>query len=227
MMWFWAERMFCRKLFIAVLLSELSIVTFACLCLPQLPVCPPPPPPIICPPPPPPCPPPVICPPSFCPPPPICPLPPPPPPPCPAPLPCPPPMPCNPCGGLQGIGGYGGPPVSYQRAPIINDCCCQCGSPCRFMHRARTHGAKIFAATSLEVEEDPQCNSEKLRSLIEDNITGDPSISKRAIQKAAEEKMDGHINVICAKSDFSYVAYTETYCQASVDGVTCYAFKPL
>lgn len=111
------------------------------------------------------------------------------------------------------------------------------------MHRARTHGAKIFAATSLEVEEDPQCNSEKLRSLIEDvnfqtkcirylfhflqNITGDPSISKRAIQKAAEEKMDGHINVICAKSDFSYVAYTETYCQASVDGVTCYAFKPL
>lgn len=35
------------------------------------------------------------------------------------------------------------------------------------------------------------------------------------------------INVICSKADFSYIAYTEKYCQASKNNVTCYAFKPL
>ena len=59
------------------------------------------------------------------------------------------------------------------------------------------------------------------------NITRDPTISKRAIQKAAEEKLFGKFNVICAKGDFSYVAYTETFCQHSNDDVTCYAFRPM
>ncbi|EPB75492.1 ground-like domain protein [Ancylostoma ceylanicum] len=59
------------------------------------------------------------------------------------------------------------------------------------------------------------------------NMTSDPTISKRAIQKAAEEKLLGKFNVICAKGDFTYIAYTETYCQASNEDVTCYAFKPI
>ncbi|VDM85672.1 unnamed protein product [Strongylus vulgaris] len=59
------------------------------------------------------------------------------------------------------------------------------------------------------------------------NMTTDPTISKRAIQKAAEEKLLGKFNVICAKGDFSYIAYTETFCQASNEDVTCYAFKPM
>uniref|UniRef100_A0AC35EU79 Ground-like domain-containing protein n=1 Tax=Panagrolaimus sp. PS1159 TaxID=55785 RepID=A0AC35EU79_9BILA len=161
------------------------------------------------------------CPPTFCPPPPLCPPPPPPPPP---PM-CPPP---SPCGGGCG-GGYAPAPIMPYQPPVpaFNDCCCQCGSPCRYRTmRARTHGAKIFSALSLELEEDPTCNSMKLRDIIEENITKDPTISKRAIQKAAEERLGSKINVICAKSDFSYVAYTETYCQASSGEVTCYAFKP-
>ncbi|KAE9556641.1 hypothetical protein FO519_000047 [Halicephalobus sp. NKZ332] len=142
------------------------------------------------------------------------------PPPCPAPLPCPPTF-CPP--------PYAPAPVipSYQPPPAFNDCCCQCGSQCRYRSmRARTHGSRIFSALSFDMEEDPTCNNEKLRSVIEENITKDPTISKRAIQKAAEERLGGKINVICAKSDFSYVAYTETYCQASSGEVTCYAFKP-
>ncbi|KAH7700232.1 GRL-4 protein, partial [Aphelenchoides avenae] len=87
--------------------------------------------------------------------------------------------------------------------------------------------SKIFSALTAEIEEDPQCNSEKLRNIIEENITKDPTISKRAIQSAAEEKLFAKINVICAKSDFSYVAYTDTYCQATSGDVTCYAFRPL
>lgn len=59
------------------------------------------------------------------------------------------------------------------------------------------------------------------------NLTKDATIAKRSIQKAIEEKFSAKFNVICANGDFSYVAYTETYCQTSNDDVTCYAFKPL
>ncbi|CAD5226781.1 unnamed protein product [Bursaphelenchus xylophilus] len=188
---------------------------------PPPPPCPPPPPMPICPPPPPPCPPPPICPPTFCPPPPICPPPLPPPPP---PM-CPPPPPPSPCGYQTAMVPY--QPPTYQVAPPSNDCCCQCGSPCKFRGRARTHGARIFSALAAEVDEDPTCNNEKLRNIIIDNIDKDPTISKRAIQAAAEEKLFAKINVICGKEDFSYVIYTDTYCQSTVGEVTCYAFRPL
>ncbi|PIO63060.1 ground-like domain protein [Teladorsagia circumcincta] len=85
----------------------------------------------------------------------------------------------------------------------------------------------IFAADSLEEEMEATCNNKKLRVIIEDNMTTDPTISKRAIQKAAEEKLRGKFNVICAKGDFTYIAYTDTFCQASNEDVTCYAFKPM
>ncbi|VDK21576.1 unnamed protein product [Anisakis simplex] len=59
------------------------------------------------------------------------------------------------------------------------------------------------------------------------NLTKDATTSKRSIQKTLEEKFSTKFNVICALGDFSYVAYTDKYCQTSNDLVTCYAFKPL
>lgn len=59
------------------------------------------------------------------------------------------------------------------------------------------------------------------------NLSKDPTLTKRAIQRAAEEKLSGRFNVICSKSDFSYVAYTDTFCQVSNGDMTCYAFKPI
>jgi hypothetical protein len=47
-----------------------------------------------------------------------------------------------------------------------------------------------------------------LRAVIEENITSDPTISKRAIQAAAEERLFAKINVICGREDFSYVSFT-------------------
>jgi hypothetical protein len=45
------------------------------------------------------------------------------------------------------------------------------------MGRARTHGARIFAApTKGEEEEDPTCNSEKLRTVIEEVNKKNPLI---------------------------------------------------
>lgn len=132
------------------------------------------------------CPPPIIPPPCFCPPP-LPPL------PCPIPIPCPPPMTCPlplppmPCGGGCGESfgvGYQQPQPSYAFVPPVNDCCCQCGSPCRFRSRVKTHGkktinlykfikiyfsgARIFSAATAEIAEDPTCNNEKLRVAIEE-----------------------------------------------------------
>uniref|UniRef100_A0A1I7YFW6 Ground-like domain-containing protein n=1 Tax=Steinernema glaseri TaxID=37863 RepID=A0A1I7YFW6_9BILA len=192
------------------------------------PPCPPPPAPL-CLPPPPPCPPPIMCPVPICPPPLPCPapLPPPPPPLCPPPLPplpCPAPIPCGP--PLMPPLSLPPPPPMFV-VPPTNDCCCQCGNPCRYLGRAKTHGSKIFSARTSEVEEDPNCNSEKLRTVIEEHIGKNPTDSKRAIQKAAEEKLFAKFNVICAEGDFSYLAYTEKYCRASNEHITCYAFTPL
>ncbi|KAF8375403.1 grl-4, partial [Pristionchus pacificus] len=196
-------------------------------------IAPPPPPcplrlPQICPPLPPPCPPPPLCLPTICPPPLPCPPPPPPPPPpmCPMPLPPPP----SPCTSYAQVPMFPPPaPISLPSLPSyatpFNDCCCRCGRPCSFRAMARMHGSKTFKTS--DVEEDPQCNHRKLKEIMEDNLTSDPSIAKRAIQKAAEEKLEGKFNVICAKGDFTYVAYTEKYCQASNDDVTCYAFSPM
>ncbi|KAL3089995.1 hypothetical protein niasHS_006447 [Heterodera schachtii] len=211
------------------------------LCGPPQPMCPPPPmcppalPPLPCPPPMPPCPP---CMPTFCPPPVICPPPiicAPPPPPCPPQLPCtcaaPAPFFAGPqMGGGYPIGGMAQPPQPFIPS---NDCCCGCASPCSFRAAfAKVHGARIFSAPNAgeddaEEEEDPTCNNEKLRQAINEHITSDPSESKRAIQKAAEAKLFAKINVICANGEFSYVAYTDAYCQATSGSVTCYAFRPL
>uniref|UniRef100_A0AC35TLP0 Ground-like domain-containing protein n=1 Tax=Rhabditophanes sp. KR3021 TaxID=114890 RepID=A0AC35TLP0_9BILA len=215
------------------LASAVTTVFSNCGCMRPYPVmmpppCPMAPPPIqmpcFCPPPPIPppimCPLPIPCPAPYIPPPPMCP---PPPPPMPMPMPS--------CGSSYAPAPIILPtyqPTSYI-APPQNDCCCSCGMPCRYRVRAKTHGSKIFTSDDVEAEEnpDPTCNNEKLRGIIEENIAKDPTISKRAIQKAAEQKLFAKYNVICAKGDFTYVAYTDQYCQASVGEITCYAFRPV
>ncbi|VDD87996.1 unnamed protein product [Enterobius vermicularis] len=177
---------------------------------PAPPQCPPAPPPPPCQPAPPQCPPPNPPPPP--PPPPACQVPPP-----------PPPSHFRPLRPLL-------PPLPPPRPPLLpplpeNDCCCECHNPCEYKVQRRLHGAKIFSNDSGEVQEDPKCNNLELKKIMTESATEDPTSAKRAIQSAAEEKLKERYNVICAKGDFSYVAYTDSYCQAVTDHVTCYAFK--
>ncbi|VDK62015.1 unnamed protein product [Anisakis simplex] len=115
----------------------------------------------------------------------------------------------------------------YMAVPLPqNDCCCFCASPCQFRARARAmHGARIFGAENSVADEDPSCNNHQLKDIMLKNIDTDPSTSKRAIQGAAEKELSGKFNVICANGDFSYVAYTESFCQTAKENITCYAFK--
>ncbi|CAG9536319.1 unnamed protein product [Cercopithifilaria johnstoni] len=201
---------------------------------PPPPICPQPPPPVICPPLPPPCPPPVICPPP--PPPIICPpLPPCPPPPiCPRPIICPPTLPPlppptpPPYQTPHPIPIYPVPaPRATYTTPAINDCCCTCVIPCT-PSQMRVHGAKIFSTSLVtDVEYDSKCNNPVLKSIMEENIMDDITISKRDIQRVAEEKLFKKFNVICSENDFAYIAYTDTFCQHSKNDISCYAFSPL
>uniref|UniRef100_A0A1I7WC56 Ground-like domain-containing protein n=1 Tax=Heterorhabditis bacteriophora TaxID=37862 RepID=A0A1I7WC56_HETBA len=77
------------------------------------------------------------------------------------------------------------------------------------------------------VKIDANCNSERLRDIIIQNVDRITSISKRRIQTEAEEKLSGRYNVICARGDLSYITNTEEFCQETVGDVTCYVFKQL
>jgi hypothetical protein len=56
-------------------------------------------------------------------------------------------------------------------------------------------------------------------------MSDNSSISKRAIQKAAQEKLLGKYDVICSNGDLSYIVNSESFCLETVAGTTCYAFR--
>ncbi|KHJ99956.1 ground-like domain protein [Oesophagostomum dentatum] len=117
------------------------------------------------------------------------------------------------CGGGAAVA-----PAPLPRPPAQNDCCCGCTAPCKYKRRAAAYGSKTV---------DPLCNNETLRELIQEYITDDATTSKRAIQQAAEEKLEGTTNVICGHGEFSYIVHTDTFCQSTKDDITCYVFQPL
>lgn len=58
-------------------------------------------------------------------------------------------------------------------------------------------------------------------------ISADPTRSRNDIQVIGERKLNIKLNVICARGDLSYIAYTKMFCQVMKNGTTCYAFNPL
>uniref|UniRef100_A0A914HFS9 Ground-like domain-containing protein n=1 Tax=Globodera rostochiensis TaxID=31243 RepID=A0A914HFS9_GLORO len=69
------------------------------------------------------------------------------------------------------------------------------------------------------------CNSERMRKLIIENIHAKPSIAKRQIQSKVAAEINGKIDVICAKHAFSYIVNSELFCEAERYGVICLCFK--
>lgn len=87
--------------------------------------------------------------------------------------------------------------------------------------RRRKHKIRRAPAANF----DPKCNSETLKTIIQENIGDSTSASKRSIQKKASEEIGGHIDVICSTGTFSYIVNTELYCETEKDGITCFAFR--
>ncbi|CAI5451818.1 unnamed protein product [Caenorhabditis angaria] len=68
------------------------------------------------------------------------------------------------------------------------------------------------------------CNDDKLKKIIMENIKKDAKSSKREIQKAANKQFGGHFNVICSPCEFSFVVASQKYCDGFKDNVACFAF---
>uniref|UniRef100_A0A8R1I1X1 Ground-like domain-containing protein n=1 Tax=Caenorhabditis japonica TaxID=281687 RepID=A0A8R1I1X1_CAEJA len=76
--------------------------------------------------------------------------------------------------------------------------------------------------------DDDKCNSQRLRTIIFNNIvSGDAEASKRSVQSAAEAETGLFYDAICGTGFFSYIAHTDEFCLASSGGVNCYVFSPV
>ncbi|CAI5451306.1 unnamed protein product [Caenorhabditis angaria] len=75
---------------------------------------------------------------------------------------------------------------------------------------------------------DEKCNSQRLRSIILNNIVAnDAESSKKAVQSQAEAETGIFFDAICGTGFFSYIAHTDEFCLASSGGVNCYLFSPV
>ncbi|CAL2044868.1 unnamed protein product [Caenorhabditis brenneri] len=105
-------------------------------------------------------------------------------------------------------------------------------SPVKLLEEAATrtevdsslHASPLTRAKRVKRAETDNCNDEKLRKLIKDNIKKDAKNSKREIQKAANKEFGGHFNVICSPCEFSFVVASQKYCDGFKDDVACFAF---
>lgn len=86
---------------------------------------------------------------------------------------------------------------------------------------------RVVDVSSLNLTDDPLCNSEDLRKLMLENIDENLNSSKRLIQLAAEAQFGGRFDVICANGDFSYVTNTELFCQETKGDISCYTYRQL
>ncbi|CAA98506.2 Ground-like domain-containing protein [Caenorhabditis elegans] len=105
-------------------------------------------------------------------------------------------------------------------------------SPVKLLEEAATrteidsslHASPMTRAIRHKRAETENCNDEKLRKLIKENIRRDAKSSKREIQKAANKEFGGHFNVICSPCEFSFVVASQKYCDGFKDDVACFAF---
>lgn len=82
-------------------------------------------------------------------------------------------------------------------------------------------------APRLAVPDGGKCNSERIRHIIKKARGRNSGALKRNIQALAERTLGARYNVVCARSDFSYISNTEEFCQERVHGNTCYVFKQI
>ncbi|KHN75052.1 hypothetical protein Tcan_12606 [Toxocara canis] len=78
--------------------------------------------------------------------------------------------------------------------------------------------------TVAEVIDEGKCNNDALREIMLEHMSQNVREAKIEIMRAAEAKLGGHFNVICARGDFSYITTTRLYCLQSVADINCYAF---
>ncbi|CAP36325.1 Protein CBR-GRL-8 [Caenorhabditis briggsae] len=94
--------------------------------------------------------------------------------------------------------------------------------------RLHSHNSKISKLSrTREVEVlSEKCNDDELQQIMQDAMTPSLSTSKMVISERAARDFGANFDVICARGHFSYYVEAESYCEVTLNDITCLAFKP-
>ncbi|KAK0411625.1 hypothetical protein QR680_005755 [Steinernema hermaphroditum] len=85
-------------------------------------------------------------------------------------------------------------------------------------HRSKAAGVKAEIPTS-------KCSDTKLRQIMRMNMVPNASISKQLIFSAGRLAFGRNLDVVCARSRFSYTVLSSSiFCEVTIRPVTCFAF---
>ncbi|EPB78426.1 ground-like domain protein [Ancylostoma ceylanicum] len=118
-----------------------------------------------------------------------------------------------------------GSQTEVRRAPAVRVSQQEDAVPENLTNDAAEEEEEELLPTTPIPEATSKCNSQVLKKLMLEQMTGNSSESKRKINVAAEAKFGGNVDVICSRGHFSYVFSSNLYCEASKDLVTCIAFR--
>uniref|UniRef100_A0A8R1DHD8 Ground-like domain-containing protein n=1 Tax=Caenorhabditis japonica TaxID=281687 RepID=A0A8R1DHD8_CAEJA len=90
--------------------------------------------------------------------------------------------------------------------------------------RLHSHSSKVSKNREVEIL-DEKCNDEHLQRIMEDAITPSLSTSKMVISERSARDFGSSFDVICAKGHFSYYVEASTYCEVTLNDVTCFAYR--
>ncbi|GMR46157.1 hypothetical protein PMAYCL1PPCAC_16352, partial [Pristionchus mayeri] len=133
------------------------------------------------------------------------------------------PCPCKPT--------CGGPPcIPYDNCPGANQCGDGCGRGCRKKRSAETpetrqlrevatvgFGTFIDKVATVPVQ-DPNCNSERLRAVLEQSVSQNTS---KSVEKILERIDDGHFVAKCTFNGVPDVERRVSFCQLTKGNTTC------
>ncbi|CAI5452748.1 unnamed protein product [Caenorhabditis angaria] len=70
-----------------------------------------------------------------------------------------------------------------------------------------------------------KCNDQNLEEILMRSITPSLSTSKMIISERASRDYGTVFDVICARGRFSYYVEASNYCEVTVGGITCFAYR--
>jgi len=101
-----------------------------------------------------------------------------------------------------------------------------CGGGCRTRYKRNADGGPILTKT-ITGESDNRCNSQRINSIIAENLQDNIISSKTAIHNVLNEEIGGINVVLCTNDQQSQLQFSvdsDEHCSGSGHNFKCYAF---
>ncbi|KAF1751433.1 hypothetical protein GCK72_017987 [Caenorhabditis remanei] len=93
------------------------------------------------------------------------------------------------------------------------------------LHSHNSKVSKVSRTREVEILSE-KCNDDGLQQIMQDAITPSLSTSKMVISERATREFGANFDVICARGHFSYYVEATSYCEVTLNDITCLAYKP-